>query len=585
MISGAIISILVVVFGAVLARPHFPVHAAPHALAQNQTLTLPIITTTDPTLDSGAISNTLSYSVMSMVQVGLVGLNNGSLAPIPEAITRLPSIANGDVSPDGLTYTFHIKANLQFSNGDPITARTFAFSLERSMTWEVGLASQFAPLYLGELKGASAYIQANYANGTAVPPVPSISPTDPTSGIEGQGKAIYVQDDRTLVLTLQTAEAATLFFAQLSTSLAWAVDQNYTPADPFQPGFSPTWANANASAIPASGPFMIQSFTPSQGMVMVPNPHWFGPALTLTQVTIPFVSDGTTAFNGYQANQYDISPIDTGNIPAAKTLPSGQFHQAKSLTNEYVAMNWLDPFFSDVLVRQAFAETIDRAAIAQSIRGGSAIPSEHFVPQGMPGYDANLTGFGFNPVDARAKLQQAEKQDNVTVPSQIVFEYPADVTRNAMVSVMINDWNTYLGVNVIPNPKPFTQFLTDVQNSVGNDNVQIYTLGWAADYPDPQDFLTLLWGPNAAAHGLNGNNENPTDAWALMAQADADQNTSERYALYNQAEQLLVNEVAGTEIDQSLNSYVVKPWVAGYTLSAFGFVAPNAWANVQIQAH
>lgn len=81
-------------------------------------------------------------------------------------------------------------------------------------------------------------------------------------------------------------------------------------------------------------------------------------------------------------------------------------------------------------------------------------------------------------------------------------------------------------------------------------------LGWLADYPDPQDFLTLLWGPDAAAHGDNFNNETATDAWTLLAQADADQNATERYALYNQAEQLLVNEVAG-----------------------------NAWANVQILAH
>lgn len=460
------------------------------------------------------------------------------------------------------------------------------------MTWEVGLATQFASLYLGELKGAAAYIQANYANGTAAPPAPSISPTDPVNGIEGPGKAIYVQDARTLVLTLETPESPTLFFSQLTFPLAWAVDQAYAPASPFLPGqtgsdFNPNWANQNASAIPASGPFMIQSFTPTQNIVLVPNPHWFGPALTLTQVTISFVPDGPTAFSGYQGDQYDISPVDIGDIPVAKTLPNGQYHQAKILQNAFVAMNWLDPFFSNVLVRQAFAETIDRAAIAQNIRGGSVIPSEHFVPQGMPGYNANLTGFGFNPVDARAKLQQAEQQDHVTVPAQIVFDYPSlgnSPTQAAMVSIMVNDWSLYLGVTVTPHPEPINQLVTDLQNNVGQDNVQMYTLGWLADYPDPQDFLTLLWGADAAAHGFNGSNATPTDAWALIAQADIDQNTTERYALYNQAEQLLVNEVAGTEIYQTLNSYVVKPWVSGYALKNY-FLAPNAWANVQILAH
>lgn len=101
MIPGAIAGILVVVFGAVFAHLYAPVHTAPQALAASRALTLPIITTSDPTLDSGRIADANSYTVMSMAQVGLVSLNDSSLAPIPEAITRLPTIANGDISADG----------------------------------------------------------------------------------------------------------------------------------------------------------------------------------------------------------------------------------------------------------------------------------------------------------------------------------------------------------------------------------------------------------------------------------------------------------------------------------------------------
>lgn len=122
-IPGAIVGVLLVVFGAVFARLYVPVHAAPQVLATDQALTLPIVTTLDPTLDAGKVADSNSYTILSTMQVGLVSLNNSSLAPIPEAITRLPTIANGDISPDGLTYTFHIKPNLQFSNGDPSTPK------------------------------------------------------------------------------------------------------------------------------------------------------------------------------------------------------------------------------------------------------------------------------------------------------------------------------------------------------------------------------------------------------------------------------------------------------------------------------
>jgi oligopeptide transport system substrate-binding protein len=523
-----------------------------------------------------------------MAQVGMVGLDNTTLAPVPEAITRLPSLSNGDVSPDGLSCTFHIKPNLKFSNGDPITARTFAYSIERSMSWEVGKAVDIAWSFLGELKGATAYIQATYANGDLNPALPSISPTDPVNGIKGAGRAINVVDPLTLVLTLQTAEAATLFFEWLTFPLAWAVDEAYAPANPFQPGnsgadFNHNWANANPSAIPASGSFMIQSFTSAQSVVMVSNPNWFGPALTLTQVTIPLAASAPAAFAAHQAGQYDISPVGIGDIPTASALPKGEYNVARSLTTTYVSMNWLDPFLGDSLVRQAFAETIDRAAIAKSLRGDSVVASEHFVPRGMPGYNSNLTGFGFNPVDARAKLQQAITQHGVQIPSNIVFEYAqgANVTRNAEVSLIINDWSLYLGGTVTPSPKTVNELVTDLQNSVGNDSVQMYMLGWAADYPDPNDFLTILWGQHSP---FSGNNATPTDAWALATQADADQNSKERYSLYNQAEQLMVNEVVATTVYESLNPYVVKPWVSRYNLKNF-FLAPDTWAKVQILAH
>jgi hypothetical protein len=88
---------------------------------------------------------------------------------------------------------------------------------------------------------------------------------------------------------------------------------------------------------------------------------------------------------------------------------------------------------------------------------------------------------------------------------------------------------------------------------------------------------------------FTGNNATPTDAWTLAAQADADQNSRERCSLYNQAEQLMVNEVVATTIVattvyESLNPYVVKPWVSGYNLRNF-FLAPDTWAKVHILGH
>ncbi len=516
-------------------------------LAKDQTLTLPNVGVSEiATFDPALPSDLNSGEAIQLTFSGLVSLDPNTLQVVADMATVVPSVANGGITNNGLTYTFHLRQNLKFSNGDPVTASTFAFSIDRSL--DPRLKSNVATVYLGAIKGA---MDRNSGK---------------LSTIIGTG--VVAQDPNTLVINL--AQPVGYFLEAMTYSTSFAVDPNNA---------SFTNAQWTDNAV-GTGPFIMQSWQHNVQMTFVPNPNWYGAPTKITKIVMPFVNDTSTAYQSYLAKQYDMdglgNPLPSQQYVEAKALPNNQLHEGPYLETNYISPNWNIAPFNNINVRKAFAMATDRATIAQTTLLNSVYPTDHIVPNGMPGYDQNLKGIPFNPQGAK-QLLLSVYPDPSKMP-QVTLEYPAVGDNNKIAEELQAEYQTYLGVNIVLNGVTFNKLVGDVYTN----KIQFYLLAWIADYPDPQDWLSLQFTQNAPNNTMNFNDPNFD---ALTNKADVDQNQTERFSLYNQAEELAVDEVGWIPFSQNKNTYVVQPWVHGLSIDAGGLVPDSEWANIYVTQH
>jgi oligopeptide transport system substrate-binding protein len=272
------------------------------------------------------------------------------------------------------------------------------------------------------------------------------------------------------------------------------------------------------------------------------------------------------------------------------------------LTIFYLTMNYLVKPFDNIHIRQAFALAINKDLIAHSVYKDAVIASNHIVPKGMPGYNPNLTGPGGvastagDPSMAKTLFQQGLTEEGWTSVSQmpaITLTYPSGSTdTDNEIAAEIQMFQTTLGVSVKAAPEDFNKLLTDVPAATNNPKgLQMWWLGWIADYPDPQDWTTLQFDKGVPNNNMNYGQNNTSDAatqqqtqLALEA-ADVNPNQQSRLQAYMAAEQQLVNDVAWLPMEQVGVSQVLKPYVRGMVFNALLLIPPNDWGNVFIATH
>ena len=253
-----------------------------------------------------------------------------------------------------------------------------------------------------------------------------------------------------------------------------------------------------------------------------------------------------------------------------------------------VALNWNIKPFDNLDVRLAFCEAINRDLITTNVLHGASTPSWHLVPKGMPGYNPSVTGPD-GQTTTTADVTNAQKHWQAylatvgnKVPA-IKYSYnTSSAAASAYAQALISGWNQILqGANVQTDTTDWKTILKEEQQK----KVQSYRFGWIADYPDPQDFLTLLYSTTSS---YNDANSSVPQADQLMTQADAISDPAkqdQRMQLYNQAEQLLINQVAVCPVFQYGNQYMARTYLKGFAENAQGQEAITEWPNVYIATH
>jgi len=535
------------------------------APASQQVFTFPEAGVADiATFDPALAGDLNSAQAIYMVFTGMVSLNDqlqiqGQLA------------SSWSTSSDGLTWTFHLRPNLHFSDGSQLTSADVIYSINRSV--EPATASPVGPYYLALLKDINLLTSGKIK--TLI------------------GDSLLAPDPSTVVIKI--SKPASYFLDALTYPTSYVVEQSLITT------YGKNWTD-HLTTGGGDGPFKVAAYTHGKEIDFVPNPYYYGPKPQLQKVIFPFYKQVDTTYRSYQVNQVDIAPVPTADLAAAKALPNGQFHQVPQLSVFYYAMNYLVKPFDNIDIRQAFELAINKNLIANNVYKGSVIATNHIVPKGMPGYDPNLTGpdgvtgTSGDVTKAKALLAAGLQQEgwtSVTQMPSITMVYPSgSVDTDNEMAVVTQMWQNNLGISVKLAPTDFNKMLNEISAAINNPKgLQMWQIGWIADYPDPQDWTTLQFCNGCAQNSMNYGQNHTSDAAAqqqvqtALVAADAMPAGSARFAAYNNAEQQLVNDVAWLPTYQSTATDVLKPYVQGFVFNSDGLAPPNDWGSIYISTH
>jgi oligopeptide transport system substrate-binding protein len=559
--------LLVACGGASTTTTTTPSQKAP---AAQQVLNMPFqngvsdLKTMDPALSTDAPS----IAGEDLVFTGLVQFDNN--------LRVQPQLASSyQVSSDGLTWTFHLKPNLKFSDGTPLTSADVVYSINRALL--PATKSVVGPTYLGLIK------DSDKLNAGKIPTI--------------IGDSLLTPDPNTVVIIAN--KKAAYFLDALVYPTSYVVEKSVVEK------YGANWTDhlADNGGQGGDGPFKVQSWTHGTNITFVPNPNYYGPHPQLTKLIYPFYKDRGTNFQAYQAGQTDYSQlIPSADLATAKALPNNQYQSVPQLWINYYTMNYLVKPFDNIHIRQAFELAINKDLIVHSVYKDTFIATNHIVPKGMPGYNPNLTapdavtGTSGDPAKAKALLQQGLQEEGWSSVSQmpaVRLTYPSgDPNLNNEISAVQQMWQTTLGISVKANPEDFNKLLTDTEAALNNPNgLQFWSLAWIADYPDPQDWTTLQFDKGAQYNQINyGQNHTANAAQQQQTQqaleaADVNPDQTSRMQQYNQAEQQLVNDVAWLPMEQVAIPQVLKAYVRGMVFNPQLLIPPNDWGNIYIATH
>jgi len=472
-------------------------------------------------LEGGESTNPRQYDPHTTYGSGDKRIFSGLVSLDPQ-LNLTPDLAEKwDVSADGVIYTFYLRQNAKFHNGRAVTAQDFVYSLERSASPE--LASDTALTYLGDIVGIH-----EYADGQA----------DQISGL----KAI---DEHTLQITIDAPKP--YFLLKLTYPTAFVLDKENVES-------SEEWYRQPNG----TGPYKLVEWTSFERMVYEANADFY-----LDAPSIPYIV--VNLYTGDSQRLYETGDVDIAGVYSIErfTDPTEPLHNelrtGVSLCTSYVVFDTTQPPFDDVNVRKAFSMAFNRQQYIDVVYADHALPAIGVYPPGLPGFNISLKGLPYDPAQARELLKQSKYGTNL--PPIVFTNSGTGSYVSGDVAALAQMWKQNLGVTItVENLEP--NFYYD-QIYAGNHG-QLFNGGWCADYPDPENFADVLF--HTGSNQNNGGYSNP-QLDVLLEAARTERDVTKRIAMYQQAEQMLVDDAAALFTVHGLSYELVKPYVQGYVLT------------------
>jgi oligopeptide transport system substrate-binding protein len=494
-----------------------------------QPVTTPISTREKGALnlwDSGPITLDPAVSSESTSQTYVMQIFSG-LARLGAEAKPVPDIAESwQLSDNGKAYTFYLHQGVKFQNGKEVTAQDFKYSWERACLPETN--SQTAATYLGDIVGVKDVLAGK---ATTI------------SGVE-------VIDDHTLKVTIDAPKV--YFLAKLTYPTTFIVDKANVESG------KDWWIKPNGT-----GPFKLTEWKKDELLVLEPNSFYYGkPANT----KIVFHLLAGIPMSLYETGEIDVTQVDENNIERASDK-RGPFYSELATFPElsffYIGFNTQKPPFDDANIRRAFCYAVDKERIIKIILKDMMTEANGILPPSMPGYNENLQGLTYDVAKAKNLIASSKYGSAANLPPITLTDAGWGGNISEYLGAILQDWRENLGVEVSVRelePEIFSYSLTEEAD-------QMYVSGWIADYPDPQNFLDILFHTGAEYNTGKYSNAQVDN---LLDQAGVEQNETARISLYQQAEQKIVDEAACLPLWFGKTYILVEPYVKNYTLDLQG---------------
>jgi oligopeptide transport system substrate-binding protein len=519
----------------------------------------------DMTFINGTEISTLDPATVTGVPEGRIlrMLFEGLTVKDPETLEALPGMAaSWEVSDDGLVYTFHIRRDARWTNGDPVTAHDFVWSWKRFLDPET--AAEYA-YQLWYVRGARAYSTDLDDDGRP--------------RIDFDQVGIRALDDHTLEVTL---EAPTPFFLQL-TAFYPLYPVNRRNIEEARERFPDTWQYEwlRPENIVTNGPFRVVERRINDRIRMVKNAdYWDADSVAFESVDALAVEQYMTNLNLYLQGDADwINFIPNQLI--ARLLEREDFNPTPYFGTYFYRVNTTKPPLDDVRVRRALALSIDRLAITRYVTKSGQMPWFSLVPFGMAGYvpqqlqhDADPdgdweAGFRADLERAKALLAEAGYGPGGRPFPVIEIHYNTSETHRDIAELVADTWRRELGINAKLLNQEWKVYL-DTQSNLRYD---VSRSAWIGDYIDPNTFLDMF---------VTGGENNKT-GWGdarydeRIEGAKNEVDPERRRALFYEAEALLMEELPILPIYSYVTQNMINPRLGGFPGNLLDEQFPKWW--------
>lgn len=484
----------------------------------------------------GSQPQTLDPALTHSGPSGPIGHIFSGLVQLDASLQVVPDLAAGwAIGEDGARYTFYLHPQARFHNGRPVTAHDVIASWERAA--DPALGSDSALTYLGDIVGVA----------------------EKMAGEATEIAGLHALDAHTLQVAI--GARSNTFLAKLAYPVAFVVDLENVA----QPGweYEPN----------GSGPFRLETWRDDDILVLTRFDDYYRPLPAVAHV-VYLLGAGLT-LTRYENGEIDLTGVGGATLARVQDPNnplSSQLHTGVDMCTSYVGFNTAEPPFDDVRVRRAFSHALDRDRLISGVLGGQALPANGPLPPGLPGYQERQPVYPYDPDLARSLLAEAGYTPSSLPPLTYTTAGYGDVS--PYVAAIITLWQENLGVTVEPVVlDPFTYNEALYAGRVGH----FFDMGWCADYPDPENFLDVLY-HSRSVQNLGAFGDPAIDAALEEARTIAEPQA--RLSRYAEIEEEVIAAAPAVFISHSLSAVLVSPALQNYELTPIG--VPQ-WGLVRLE--
>jgi len=485
-----------------------------------------------PTLDPAIGYDTASWTFEQAIFDTLVRYGDATVELEPDLAL------SWEISKDATVFTFHLRHDARFSNGLQVTGADFKYAIERVL--RPSTRSKGSEYYRG-IVGA-----VDFAAGRA-------------SAVSG----IALPDPYTLVFHLTGPDP--IFIHKLTMPFAAAVPREDAEK----------WGEDFSHHVVGSGAFKLSQWIAGQRLALVRNPYYFAKGLPKLDAVVEMMGvNDELEWLKYEAGEVDVSTISPAEFPHVIQTPRLKaltIHNV-TVTTDYLGMNCQMAPFDDLRVRQAFNYAVNKEKLL-ALLNGRGVVARGVLPPGLPGYTPDVKGYPYDPEKARQLLEAAGVHKDFAP----VLWLRADQTMLILAQSVQQDL-ALVGVSLAIKPVAWGPLLEAIREPHG---AQVFMLAWEADFPDPENFLEVLfsrrqWGSNNDTFFYDPQVDR------LMAQAAPIADLSRRFAIYQQAERIIIRQAPWVFLYHPVNYVIRQPWVHEYVINP---MRPSRLEKVWVSNH